>query len=177
MAEKLKVEELLRKYKYDKARVSFLKCQMERFTPETHNDYIECKMFEPGFGGSTPRFIMEGGREVAALNKVEETAQEYRVKCEKEYENARAETQREIKELAYRIAIVEDALHMLEGINGKFRVIIESYYIYGTRMEDVADSIHVSRSRCYEMCKEGIKLMTRLIYGDRPDDRMRPSAS
>lgn len=51
---------------------------------------------------------MERGIEVAELNKVEETACEYKQKCEKEYNIAKTEIEKELKELEYYTALVED---------------------------------------------------------------------
>lgn len=159
------VGEMLRKYKFNKERMKFLQNQIKRLTPETHKDYIECRMFSPGQWEETARMVMEDGEEVALLNKVELTAEEYKRKCEKAYKDAKNEIENELRSLEYYTAIVEDGLETLDRISNRYKYIVEEYYIKNKSMEDIACSIHVSRSRCYEICKEGVKLVARVIYG------------
>lgn len=161
-----RVEDALKKYKFDKERIGFLENHLKRLKPESHDNYIEYKMFSPGYSGAGPKFVMEGGEEVAQLNHVEATAQEYREKCLEEYEQARLELEKEIKRLRFSTTIVEDGLTMLESINEKYGVIVKRYYINRNRMEDIADAMHISRSRCYELGKEAVKWLVRIIYGN-----------
>lgn len=160
------IESLLKKHKFNKERIIFLEHHLKRFSPEVHEDYIEYKMFAPGYSGDTPKFVLDLGVEVAQLNKVEETACEYQAKCSKEYNDAKVETEKELKMLRYYTEVIEDGLNTLRRINEKHWIILDKYYINNYRMEDIAEMIHVSRSRCYDMCKEGIKWMTALIYGE-----------
>ena len=161
------VKELLSKHRYNKARVAFLENQIKKIVPETHDEYIEYRMFEGGYTGETPMFVMERGEEVSRLNKVEATSQEYRKNCEKEYGKALKETEEELKKLKYFTMIIEEALEVLDRLDMKYKAIIEGYYINTSRMEDIAQSIHISRSRCYDLRKEAIKCMARIIYGDK----------
>ncbi|MCX7710059.1 MAG: hypothetical protein N2484_09430 [Clostridia bacterium] len=159
------MEDTLKKHKFHKERIIFLENHLKRLCPESYDDYIEYKMFSPDCLGAAPKFFMDKGEEVAQLNNVESTAEEYKEKCLKEYHQAKMEIEREISRLRYCTSIIEDALNMLEGVNEKYGVIIKRYYIHKNRMEDIADSMHISRSRCYEMCKEAVKWMTRIVYG------------
>lgn len=161
-----KIEDTLRKYKYNKARLSFLESQLKRLVPETHEDYIMSKAFKPGQIGAAPIFIIENNAEVAMLNRVEETAGEYRTKCQTNYSQAKTETQKEYNQLNYMVSIVEDGLNLLENINLKYKIIIEKHYINSVRMEDIAENMHISRSRCYELCKEAVLWMTKVVYGE-----------
>lgn len=162
-----KIETLLRDYRLGKARISILENQIKRLVPEAHEDYIEYRMYERGYSGATPKFIIEQGKEVAELNKVEATALEYKKKCQKEYREAKREMEKELKELIYNTSIVEDCMEILYRINEKYKKIIEGYYINNVRIEDMADSMHISRSRCYELCKEALRCLSRVIFGDR----------
>lgn len=161
-----RIEEILKKYKYNKVRVVFLENQMKRLTPEAYDDYIVSRAYKQGIPESAPIFVKEKDEEVALLNKVEETACEYKAKCRSDYLNARKETLNEIMQLNYLVSMVEDGLDLLESINLKYKIVIEKYYINNSRMEDIADHMHISRSRCYELCKEAILWMTRLVYGE-----------
>lgn len=161
-----KVGELLKKYRYNKARLVFLENQLKRLVPESHEDYIESRAFKPGDSGNAPLFVMEGGEEIAALNKIEETAYEYRDRCRSNYRSARLETRNEMLRLSYSVSIVEDGLEILDRVNGKYKTVIEKYYIGGGRMEDIADELHMSRSRCYDLCKEAVRWLARVVYGE-----------
>lgn len=161
-----RMEELLKKHKYNKARMIFLEYQLKRLTPETHEDYIMSKAYKPGHSETAPLFVMEAGEEIALLNKVEETAYKYKEKCSSDYNTVWSETQNEILQLKYYITIVEDGMGILERINTKYKTVIEMYYINSSRMEDIADCIHISRSRCYELCKEAVRWMARVVYGE-----------
>ncbi len=161
-----RTEDILKKYKYNKVRLKFLEHQLQRMVPETHDDYIISKAYRTGPPEDAPVFIMENNDEAARLNKVEETACEYRTKCHTNYLQAKAETQAEFNQLNYLVSIVEDGLHLLESINLKYKVIIEKHYINSVRMEDIADNMHISRSRCYELCKEAVIWMAKVVYGE-----------
>lgn len=161
------MEELLKKYKLYKERAAFLEKHLEGLAPETHKDFIEYRMFSSGYTGTAPKFIMEDEEEVAELNKVESTAFEYREKCEREYHEARNQIESELSELRYCISIIEDGLDTIERIDSKYRTIIERYYVKGNRIEDIAHFLGMSRSGCYKLCKESIKQMERLIFGER----------
>ncbi|MCX8132015.1 MAG: hypothetical protein N3I35_18200 [Clostridia bacterium] len=165
MSKMRETEVLLRGYKLNKERIIFLENQLKRLTPESHEDYIEYRMYEHGYSGASPMFVMENGIEVAKLNKVESTACEYRRKCETEYRDANKEMEKELKKLRFNTSIIEESIEVLNRINAKYKIIIESYYINNVRMEDVADSIHIGRSRCYVLCKEALKYMARVIFG------------
>ncbi len=165
MNELQKLEDALKKYKYNKARLGFLENQLKHLVPETHEDYIMSRAYRPGLSGATPVFVIENDEEVAMLNKIEETACEYRTKCRTNYSQARTETQEELTQLNYQVSIVEDGLRLLESINLKYKVIIERHYINSVRMEDIAENMHISRSRCYELCKEAVAWMSRVVYG------------
>lgn len=160
------MEELLKKHKFNKERIGFIENHLRRFKAESFEDYIQYRMFSTDHLGAAPKFIMEGDEEVAQLNNVELTAQEYRDKCKRDYENAKTELEKELRELKYYTSVIDDALDMLENMNEKYGIIVKRYYIYRNRMEDIADSIHISRSRCYEMSKEAVRWMIRIVYGN-----------
>lgn len=161
-----RMEELLKRHKYNKARMIFLENHLKRLTPENHDDYIQGKVYRNGHSESAPLFVMEAGEEIALLNKVEETAYEYKEKCQSNYNTARYETENELLQLKYSINMVEDGLDIIDRIQKKYKTVIEMYYINNSRMEDIADCIHISRSRCYELCKEAVGWMANVVYGE-----------
>lgn len=155
----------MKKNKTYKARINFLRNHLMNFSPEAYRDYIESRMYGRGYSGAEPRFVMEMGAEVAQLNKVEKTADEYRRRCEKEYADARAELELELKKLNFYVALIDDGMDTLKRINEKYGIVVEGYYISNTSIEAIADSIHLSRTRCYELRREGISCMADIIYG------------
>ena len=161
-----RMEDLLKKHKYNKARMIFLENHLKRLTSENHDDYIQSKAYKAGRSESAPLFVMEAGKEIALLNKVEETAYEYREKCQSNYDTARSETESELQQLKYSVNIVEDGLDIVGRVHKKYKTVIEMYYINSSRMEDIADCIHISRSRCYELCKEAVGWMASVVYGE-----------
>lgn len=160
------IEGLLKKYKYNNARKKFLECQLKHLTLEGHNEYNTGEMYKSDYSGVILKFILDNKEEDAKLNKVEETVEQYKDRCYKEFLEAREETENELKELNYYITLVEDGLNMLEIENEKYKLIIEGYYINNSSMENIADSIHISRSRCYELRKEAVKWITMVMYGN-----------
>jgi hypothetical protein len=160
------VENLLRKQKFNKERIVFLENHLKRIMPESHEDYIEYRMFAQRYSGGTPKFILNGGEEVAQLNNVEETASEYRENCDNEYSVAIFEIEKELKMLRYYTEVVEEGMDTMKRVYEKHWDVIDHYYINNRRMEEIAERVHVSRSRGYAMCKEGIRWMARLIYGE-----------
>ncbi len=159
------IEKALKDYKFNKGRIGFLKNQLDNITPETYNEYIEGAMFIPGYSGAVPKFISEGGREVCQLNKVEETSVNYRGGCSDMYIKAVNEIKKELSVLRFYTLIVDDSLTVLEKINPKYKIIIERYYISSESMDNVASMIHLSRSRCYNLCKDAIQYMARIVFG------------
>lgn len=159
------IEKALKDYKFNKGRISFLKNQLDNITPETYNDYIEGTMFVPGYSGAVPKFISEAGREVCRLNKVEETSVNYKNDCSDMYIKAVNEIKKELSVLRFYTLIVEDSLAVLEKINPKYKIIIERYYVNSESMDNVAKMIHLSRSRCYNLCKDAVQYMARIVFG------------
>jgi len=159
------IEKMLVEYRFNKERIDFLEKQIGRLTPETYSDYIEGKMFSPGYSGKTLRIEVLNNEEVAMLNKVEETAENYSRNCEAEYKNSLKSIMDEMSKFKYLASVVEDSLEIIGKSHEKYKLILEKYYINGESMEDVAESLHLSCSRCYGLCKEAVKYMERIIYG------------
>lgn len=161
------IEDLLKNYEYNKVRVAFLRNQIQRLTSEEANEYIRSKMLQGGYSGKVTRFVMEKNREVAKLNQVEATADNYKEKIQEEYKMALHEIDQEIKQLSYDIGIVDDSLELIRGINEKYYKILHKNYVHKCPMENVADSMHISRSRCYELRKQALELIVRIVFGER----------
>jgi DNA-directed RNA polymerase specialized sigma subunit len=159
------VEKLLLEYRFNKERVGFLEKQLSRLTPEADSDYIESKMFSPGNSGKTLCININNNEEVVMLNKVEETAENYSLNCLSEYKRSLKSIREEVTKLKSLVAVVEDSLNILEKSHGKYKLILEKYYIDKENMEDIAEIIHLSSSRCYGLCKEAVKYLERVIYG------------
>ncbi|GKX29631.1 hypothetical protein SH1V18_21110 [Vallitalea longa] len=161
------IEDLLKNYEYNKVRVAFLRNQIQRLTSEGENEYIRSKMLQGGYSGKVTRFVIEKGEEVATLNHVEATADNYKEKIEEEYKRALRDIEQEIKQLSYDIGIIDDCLELIKGINEKYYIIINQNYVHKCPMEIVADSMHMSRSRCYELRKQAVELIVKIVYGER----------
>lgn len=159
------ITKMLRDYSINRERISFLEIRIKHLTPEAHSDYIESKMFANGHSGKTIKHIVVGGEEVTQLNKVEETAENYASMCDKDYGHAISEIKEELKKLKGMTIIVEDLLEIMGRSHKRYRAILERYYINNESMEEIAESLHLSRSRCYELCKESVKYMAKLFYG------------
>lgn len=159
------IVKMLAEYRFNKERIDFLERHVKRFTPETHVDYIESKMYGPGYSGKTLKMAVVNNEETALLNKVEETAENYRHDCENDYKNSVRSILREISRLKYLVSTVEDSLEIIGKSHQKYKALLEKYYIYGENMEDIAEELHLSRSRCYGLCKEAIKYMVRMVGG------------
>lgn len=72
----------------------------------------------------------------------------------------------ELEQIKDSLELVDVALTILKDYNERYRVILENHYIKGVRMEDIAETIHTSRSRCYELCKEALTHMANMIFGE-----------
>ena len=159
------ITKLLREYTISKERISFLENRIKHLTPEAHSDYIESKMFASGYSGKTTKYMVVGKEEVAKLNKVEETAETYKSNCDREYRKAVSEIMEELLRLKYMALMVEDSLESIGRLHERYKILLERYYINNESMEEIAESLHLSRSRCYELCKEAVRYMAKLLYG------------
>lgn len=77
------------------------------------------------------------------------------------------EIEEELEFLRYMTGVIDDALGIIRYMDEKYVLILKSYFIDHLSMEDIADSIHMSRSRCYELCREAVGCLDRVVYGDR----------
>lgn len=161
-----RIEKLLKNHEYKKVRVEFLLSQKERLSSEDANEYIRGKMLKGGYSGSIPKFMIKEYGEIAKLNHVEETADNYQVKIEEEYKKAIKEIDHEINTLKFQIGLMEEALNLLKRMNEKFFMIIQKRYLYNCTMENIAESMHLSRSRCYELRKSALEFLTKIICGE-----------
>lgn len=161
------IEDLLKNYEYNKVRVTFLRNQIQRLSSEEENEYIRSKMLKGGYSGKVTRFVIENCKEVATLNHVEATADNYKEKIEEEYKMVLREIEQEIKQLSYDISIIDDSLELIKGINEKYYIILKQNYVHKCPMEIVAESMHMSRSRCYELRKQAVELIVKIVYGER----------
>lgn len=162
------IAKMLREYRMNKERINFLENRIKRFSPELNTDYteyIESKMFTHGHWDKTLKLAVVNGEEVAVLNNVEETAENYRLDCENEYGKTLNSFKKEITRLLNCVYIVEDSLEVMGKYHEKYKVILESYYIRGESMEDIAENLHLSRSRCYELCKKAVEYMDSVVFG------------
>lgn len=160
------VEKMLLEYRVNKDRIDFFEKQISHFTSETDSDYIESKMFAQGNSGKILRFAVHNNEEVALLNKVEETAENYSDICESEYINSLRNIYEELSKYKLLTNIVEDSLEIMAKSHKKYKLILEKFYINGESMENVAESLHLSCSRCYGLCKEAVKYMERIVHGE-----------
>ncbi len=73
--------------------------------------------------------------------------------------------QNEMPKITYLLGKVDLALAMVAGYDEKYKLIIESFYIKKIRMENISDSMHISRSSCYEIKNKAISYMAKVIFG------------
>ena len=73
--------------------------------------------------------------------------------------------QSEMPKITYLLGKVDLALAMVAGYDEKYKLIIESFYIKNIRMENISDSMHISRSSCYELKNKAISYMAKVIFG------------
>ncbi len=165
MKQNIPIEKILREYRVNKQRISFLENQIRHMTPELYQDYIESKMFVRGSSDKILKLAVVNGEEVAVLNTVEETADNYRRHCENEYREAVNSIKKEISRLHNSVCIVEDSLDALGESNEKYRTLLEKYYLQGESMEEIAEILHLSRSRCYDLCKKAVQYMEMVVFG------------
>lgn len=161
------IEKLLKNYEYNKVRIVFLQNQRQRLRSEESSEYIQSKMFNGGFSGGITKFLIENNEEIAKLNIVEATADNYKERIQKEYKEALYELDQELNALKYNNAIVDDSMELLKGINEKYYDILRKNYIYKCTMENIADSMHISRSRSYELRKAALRLIVKIVFGEK----------
>jgi DNA-directed RNA polymerase specialized sigma subunit len=159
------IAKMLREYRVNKERIDFLENQIRHYSPEAYSDYIESKMYAPGYEDKILKLAVVNGEESAVLNKVEETAGNYRQECDREYKKNIKCFKNEIANLQRSVYIVEDSLMAMGKSHENYRTLLERYYIQGESMEDIAEYIHISRSRCYELCKKAVEYMGNVVFG------------
>lgn len=159
------IEKILREYRLNKARINFLESQINHLTPEAYTDYIESRMFSHKFTENAPKFQIYQGMEISQLNDVEETSVNYKANCISQYDRAIHNMKKEICALKYMTLIVENSLEILEKTAKKYKTFIERYYIENESMESIAESMHLSKSRCYVLCKDAVKYMYKIVNG------------
>ena len=73
---------------------------------------------------------------------------------------------KELAQIRYLTETIDTSLELVREFNERYKIILESFYIHKVRMEDIAEMIHTSRSRCYELCKEALGFMARIVFGE-----------
>ena len=76
------------------------------------------------------------------------------------------EMSEELSRLRYLMNTIEESIFMVNEIDKRYKTIIQKYYIYNVRMEDIAELLHLSRSRCYELFKESLQAMSKIMFGN-----------
>ncbi len=70
----------------------------------------------------------------------------------------------DLERLKFMKEILDDALYMLKVTDERGYNVVYRHYVHGVRMEDIADSLHICRSRCYELGKKAIRDMSDFIF-------------
>lgn len=159
------VEKLLKEYKINSARIIFIENQITRMSYEVSGAQTENLPSGSGFVLSLSLGAFTPGRASTKQSVVNESFCVYGPANEIDYGMLVREMETELKGLKYRVGLVEDALGILQGLDRKQKVIAERFYIAGDRMEEIACDVHMSRSRCYELCKEALEVLENVIYG------------
>ncbi len=72
----------------------------------------------------------------------------------------------ELNNTKYIYRMLEDFMNLLKMTDKKSYTVMEKHYIHKVRMEDIADILYISRSRCYEIRKNAIFKMSKYVFGD-----------
>lgn len=158
------IQNYFKEYKFNKARIHFLQNQIMRLSdrpdpiPKSAEKSVASTVKEEGGHTMIPHYYPE----LRSAFQVRESESVY----SDQNGNVVLELEQELNLLRTITGIVEDSLNMLEEIDRKYRVIIEEHYINGNRMENVADIIHISRSRCYDLRSEAIRWVARVVFGE-----------
>lgn len=80
--------------------------------------------------------------------------------------DGREKMEKELSQLRHLLDVVDTSLEMVGDFSKRYKIIIESRYLKNVRMEDLADMTHISRSRCYELCKEAVAYMAKIAFGE-----------
>jgi hypothetical protein len=83
-----------------------------------------------------------------------------------EFSEKMSKMEGELEKLKYFKNIIDLCLKMINDMDEKYNIIIYKYYILNVRMEDIAAMLHISRSRCYSLCKEAIVEMSKIVFGN-----------
>lgn len=84
----------------------------------------------------------------------------------KEYSEKINEMRKEYSQLKYLKDTLEDSICMASEIDERFKIIIHKYFLNNVRMEDIADHLHISRSRCYELYKKSLTTISKIMFGN-----------
>ncbi|RCX13258.1 hypothetical protein DFR58_11876 [Anaerobacterium chartisolvens] len=132
------VEKLLKGYRLNGARILFIESRIKRLA-----------------------FNEEPERMGVSDGEVHETEEEYGREL-----RMKMSLQKELKSLRIVQEVTEDALNTLEQVDKRYKAIINDYYIEGCRMEDIAERMHISRSKCYELCREAAEMLSKVLAGE-----------
>lgn len=153
----------MKNHRINKARISFIEMQIKRLGFERsmgQNGSAQGESYTPSCASFTNTV------ELIGLYGVREEEMEYGTSPTSAPDNMLFSLKQELKHRTLLLGLVEDAVDMLGSIDFRYKRIIEEYYIKNCRMEDIAAEIHVSRSKCYEFCKEAIAVMEKVILGN-----------
>lgn len=76
-----------------------------------------------------------------------------------------ADVEQDLERLRYTKEVLDDALNALKEIDNRGYKVVERHYLHGIRIEDIADLMYMSRSRCYEISKEAVNQLTEFMFG------------
>lgn len=152
------MEEMLEKYCYHKSRSIFLEKEKRMLM----QSYPEERMFHSDFFDKYTKIDNGNKRGKAQENKHSISIDDF----EKFRNQKIKKIDNELSQSNYQIEIIDDSLNMIKEYNERYKIVIEGYYIKKIRMEDIAEMTHTSRSRCYELCKEAIAHMAKMVFGD-----------
>jgi len=155
------MENMLEKYRYYKSRNIFLEKEKRRLIRDVmENDSGKNSAGLSVISFKTTNWEMKEKTTVygnESSNNELEKVQDLKIKV----------IENEISQNNYLVEIIEDSLKMIGEYNERYKILIEGYYIKKIRMEDIAQMTHTSRSRCYELCKEAVACMSKIIFGER----------
>lgn len=143
------VEKLRKEYKALTCRINLLEKLQER-------------VIESVEGGGTVQKMMIYSCSGKVVNKTELVKQDHLITQLIDKTNHLVN---DLERLKYTKDIIDGGLDMIKLIDERYFKVISKHYIHGVRMEEVADWLYISRSRCYEICKLALKEMSELLFG------------
>ena len=142
------IEEMLKKYSSNNLRIIFFEKQKKIISENSKNLTPDSNSF------AYEKSNFDNTQDMEVL---ESLAHEFSYKVK--------DLEKELAILKYLNNTIDNCLDMLKTIDERYSFILEKHYIHNVRMELISEMMHISRSRCYDLCKKGIFNLSDIIFG------------